>query len=187
MLGMRRLFHIPVDGVNTDKELALCWHAILNELKTELLDAIAEGEHPWLLSDDDINMLSSVNVNLKSTNNVDMVLTEIFNFDHKFDFLKHVTSVQKDTTFRLMSLPNIHKVVLGYDSSIKISRKGLAHSLERLCATYTNTIRKDVHIDKPSVRIEKGQAFQTPHKRWVMPPIRDEVYPNIQVTLAQIL
>jgi len=186
MLGMRRLFHIPIDSIDTDRELTICWHAVLNELKRELLAALDRGEHPWLLSPDDIDLLTKVNAPLKSTNNVELILSEIFNFEHEFDFLEHVTSLQRDTTYRLLSLAQVHKIVLGYDGSINVRRTALAHSLERLCSTYTDTVRKDVHLAKPLCRIEKGQAIQNPYKRWVLPPIRDEVFENLQMTLTNL-
>jgi hypothetical protein len=186
MLGMRRLFHIPIDSIDTDKELTICWHAVLNELKRELLTAIDRGEHPWLLPPDDIDLLTKTNAPLKSTNNIELILSEIFDFEHEFDFLTYVTSFRQDVTFRLLTLAQVHKILLGYDGSLNVKRTALAHSLGRLCSTYTDTVRKDVNLDDPRCRIEKGQAMQSQYKRWVLPPIRNEVHKQLLLTLTNL-
>lgn len=180
-LGLRRIFHIPVRRVDTDTELKLCWWYVLNGLRKEYDEAIATGETPWSLPDLMVTQLSAKNASLKSETNLEILLGEIWDYDHKFDRLKDTTNFQHDPMRRLMRETDIFKIISVHEAAPNIIRRtALRHALKRKCSEYTGTLRDDIQIYKPRCIIHNGMAKQGSHYRWVMPPLKKHVSVNVQ-------
>jgi len=168
MLGMRRLFRIPVLKIDTEKELSLCWHPILRELKRRIM----KGGTPWILNDTELNTLTSLNSSIRSETNLDLIFNEVWEFDEKFDRLAKVSSFAAEDV-RLLTLKQvINMLELETGAFGKYNIKAVKNTLGRKCAVYTNTVREELFLTKPKCVIFKGEARQGPLKKWVMPPLK---------------
>lgn len=176
--GSRRLFHIPVKWVDTDRMDRICWHKLINDLTQEVRQEITKGNVPWLLNQEQLQYQMSLHSLIRSKSNVDIMLEETFNFDGKAQ-IKHgvlpgVSSFQSDMSGQLLSTKQVHDLLCRFHSqAYTISRPALNHALRRLCSEYTGTEKTEQPMITPSGRVWKGVFYQGPHKRWVMPPLRD--------------
>lgn len=176
----RRIFHIPVRWVDTDSMANICWHKLINDLYAEVQRELEKGVTPWLLSDDQLQYQATLHGLLRSKNNIDIMLEETFDFDGnagvQTGVLMGVSSVQTDPTKRLMSTKEVNDTLSKYHSqAYGISKPALIHALHRLCGNYTRTTKVIQHMVHPSGYIEKGMFIQGPHRRWVMPPLREDI------------
>lgn len=170
--GSRRIFHIPVKWVNTERMDTICWHPLLTGLRAEFDDLLGQGTVPWLLTEEQLEFQSALHVSLRSKNNIDLMLEHIWNFEQPFDNLEGIGSFQKDAR-RCLTLADVRSTLLKFGfPGDRVSITALKNSLERQCSSYTGTVRHPVELKKPRCVIRKGVAYQGPHTRYVMPPIR---------------
>lgn len=178
--GSRRIFHIPVEWVDTDKMQEICWHKLFNDLRDEIDWMLKTGHTPWLLTKEQLDYQMHLHGGLRAKNSIDMMLEEIYNFDEPVEWnglrktLPGVTSLQTDKTGRLMSTKEVSDILVKAGvASHNIKRPALVKSLERLCGAYTDTRHRKIDLARPLCTIHKGQAVQKQYKRWVMPPMRE--------------
>lgn len=177
--GSRRLFHIPVKFVDTDRMSTLCWHKIFNELRFYMERKLKKGEVPWLLTDYELKLQSELHATIRSKNSIDLILEEIWDYDSpkiSNDVIKGVSSVQTDKTGRLLTTREVSDLIerCGYPSN-SFKRAALVRSLERLCSDYTNSRTRRRTMVKPRGELFKGMIQQSQFKKWVMPPIKSDV------------
>jgi len=177
--GSRRLFHIPVKFVDTDRMSTLCWHKIINELKHYIERMLKKGEVPWLLSEYELKLQSELHATIRSKNSVDLILEEIWDYGStkiSNDVIKGVSSVQTDKTGRLLTTRQVSDTVerCGYPAN-SFKRAALVRSLERLCSDYTNSRTRRRTMVSPRGEMFKGIIQQNQYKKWVMPPMNKGV------------
>ena len=180
--GSRRIFHIPVTWVNTDKMRNICWHRVVNELKGEVEEALKNNRFPWLLTEEELEYQNVLLGSIRSKTTPERVLNDIYRTEEVADLSKHrltgVTNFKQDRTGRLVTTRQVQLIINSISSDARnISRPALEHALSRVCSRYTNTERNPVSLYRPKCSIRKGEAYQGNIRRWVMPPIRDEFKP----------
>lgn len=175
--GSRRLFHIPVKWVDTDKIGSVNWHGLVAKLKKEMDEALAKGDVPWLLSEDELTYQRELHTTLRAKTTLDYILLEAYAFGEKdgmAEFIRrgripNVTSIQAKNNRLLTTrdvFTSLERMALGNHN---ISYPAMEKTLERLCGEYTRTQRKAVNVEQPRCVIYKGRAVQGPYKKWVMP------------------
>ena len=177
--GSRRIFHIPVKWVATDKMEKICWHKLFRDLKTEVDNALARGNVPWLLTEEQLQYQRVLHGQIRAKTNLDLLLEEVFAFDGPCEsliyHLRGVTSFQGKGNGLLMTTKQIAEELIKHGGNqMAMSRPALIKTLERLCGEFTGTQRKREVLDSPKCEIYKGQAYQNHYKKWVMPEIRSE-------------
>ena len=182
---MRRLFHIPIRIIDTETELRLCWHRILNELKDEFQKGLLNGQKPWLLDRAHTDRLVIKNVQIKAETNLELYLKEVWDFEAEFE-LEGVTSFQQDGIKRLLTERQIREVLDEMYPRINASPLAIRHALQNLCAEYTRTVSKRVHWPRPKFYIEDGLGIQSQFKRWVMPPFSKKVIQDYWYLIKRI-
>jgi hypothetical protein len=177
--GSRRLFHIPVKWVDTEHmETNICWHALINNLKTEMFLSIKSGQVPWLLTEDQLQLQRIYHSKIRSKNSIDLALEEIFEWEIPFTLydgghIPGVSSLQDTKTKRVMSTRDVCDVLTAYGfGALASKRPAVIRSVERICSEYTGTQRNEVVLLQPKCMVKRGLAIQGQHKRWVMPPMR---------------
>lgn len=180
--GSRRIFHIPVKWVNTDKMRVICWHRVINELKGEVEEALRNDRYPWLLSEEELEYQNVLLGSIRSKTTAERILDDIYQLEAVIDLSKArlpgVQNYKNDRTGTLVTTRQIQMVINSVSSDArKISRPALEHALIRICSRYTATEREAKRLYKPKCTVTRGVAVQGRYKRWVMPPIRDEFRP----------
>lgn len=171
--GTRRIFHIPVKWVDTDKLSKVCWHRLINDLKKEIQNS--KDGAPWLLTEDQLRYQSELHERIKSKNNLELALEEIFDFETPWEEeIKggkwgNISSFQHEKA-RLMNTKQVIDILIDHGVySTDIKRTNLIRTLERACGAYTGTQRTKRLLRVPNCAIYKGLAVQSKYKRWVMP------------------
>ena len=174
--GSRRLFHIPVSWVDTDSIMKINWHKLINDVIKKVKAAVAVGEIPWLLSEDELEQQTSLHRGITSLNALDIALSELYStedLEPGATVVPGLKSLQLDKTGRALTTKEVADVLVRYDIPVNtISRPGLIKALERLCGNYTRTRRKAKNFHSPRCSVYKGLATQSSKTRWVMPPMR---------------
>lgn len=179
--GSRRLFHIPVKWVDTDHMATVCWHRLINSLKEEMQIGLRMGEIPWLLTKDQLDQQMELHRSLRAKNTLDYALEEIFDFSEKLNIsdggcLKDCTSIQTDKSGILRTTREISDLLVRYGfGSIGLKRPALVKTLERLCGDYTNTRKYAIELSRPKCVVKRGEATQHHFRKWIMPPVRQEI------------
>ena len=176
--GSRRIFHIPVKWVDTERMDCICWHKLINDLHVEVDKEIKKGGVPWLLTEKQLKYQANLHDLIRSKNSVDMLLEETFRFESKVPIshgvLSGVSSVQSDKSGRLMTTKQVLEVLTRcHSGAYNVTRPALVHALHRLCSKYTMSEKGARPMIKPAGKIEKGVFYQGPHKKWVMPPMSE--------------
>lgn len=183
--GSRRIFHIPVKWVDTDKLSTVCWHRLVNDLRKEIQNT--KGEPAWLLSEQQLVYQATLHTNITAKNSIELILEEIFDFDTPFEDeitgsnWAAITSFQREA-LRLMTTRDVSNTLIDYGVSMNdIKRPNLIKTLERACGAYTGTQRKKLVLSFPACEIHKGLALQNQYKKWVMPKKRtvDNVFSKL--------
>lgn len=181
--GSRRIFHIPVNWVDTDRMNTMCWHKIINELKTEVEWGLRTGDTPWLLSNEQLLYQSQLHNNIRAEGGLDIILKEVFDFDEPLEFLGHqdayiipgVRAIQVDKTGRMLTIRDIKRKLDELGQESHFNQAYYKNALERLCGAYTGTLHTRKTCETPSCVIYRGLAIQNnKYRKWVMPPIRAE-------------
>lgn len=173
--GSRRIFHIPVKWVHTDKMEFICWHKLINDLRREADWALKTGSMPWLLTPEQLNYQTELHKGLRTKTNVDLMLNEVWNFDETVTInsqIPFIKSIQTDKTGRLLTTSEVKNTLARAGHQVP-NLPALVRSLERMCGSYTQTLRTKKVVDRPACEIFKGQAKQHQYKKWIMPPLRE--------------
>lgn len=190
--GSRRLFHIPVKWVDTDSMKKICWHKLINDLKTEAEWGMKIGQVPWMLNEKQLEIQRRFHSRIRAKNSIDMMLEEVFDFSNPITYvngghsLTGIKSIQSDKSGRLMTTKEVNDLLIRAGFSMtNVKRPALVRSLERLCGEYTGTSAKAKELTHPVCHIKKGLATQHQYKKWVMPEIQEEMKKVLQSKFKQ--
>ena len=170
----RRLLHIPVTWVDTDKLLTVCWHPILNGLKKDIEESATKS--PWLLTENELELQAQLLAQQTSKTDIELELCDIYDFDAVFSGRTSLTLAQCVQSGRLRKLKYISQLIAErYGRLIKPS--ALRRALTRQCTNYTHSARVDQPMRFPHgkvLMIHQGAISYCGQKLYVMPPIRTE-------------
>lgn len=177
--GSRRLFHIPINRIDTDTMNELCWHPIIAEVREEMYEGLKiKGKLPWLLTKEELQYQASMHDKIRYKGEVESLLWEVYDFEADFEItsqgiIKGVTTFRNDKSGRLKS---IRQVITDLDKfgirTFDLKQNDLKNALEAACSYYTSTQRYPRSIIKPKMIIDKGLAYQGDRSLWVLPPLK---------------
>jgi hypothetical protein len=183
--GSRRLFHIPVKWVHTNRMREINWHRLINELRGEVSWGLKSNQTPWLLTEEQLSYQSDLHRDLRAKTGIDMMLNEVWDFNVEVPLkdggaIPNVKSVQNDKTGRLLTTTEVKNTLIkaGFNS-FDLKLPALTKSLERMCGSYTGTLRRPIELERPRCRVVRGRAEQHQYKKWVLPPMRQEAAANM--------
>jgi hypothetical protein len=171
----RRLAIVDVLHIDTDALLKVNWHYFYNRFIERGRDLLEQGRYPWKLSQQAIEMQYQENEKYRSRNDLEILLTEAFDFDHEFPGLHVITNIQNPyaedgTTQILYTRKEVTNALLQKNPSARTKPSALTNVLERLCGRYTKTQRGEKELPRCKGKVKKGVAIQGPHRRFIMPP-----------------
>lgn len=171
--GSRRLFHIPVKWVETDQLDRICWHRIVNDLKSEI-EMWKGDDPPWLLTREELAYQDSLHGQITAKSGLEILLREIFNFNTQCFLPKsgyELPGIKPLTDARFLSTKSIiDQLTMHTNGRTNINRAQLTKTLQNLCGRWTDTKNKTRVFTKPKMQITKGQAYYaSAHKLWVVP------------------
>lgn len=180
--GSRRMWFIKVNKINTTGMLQINLHKLYNDLRAEFRSEYADGRMPWLLTQDEINVLYKMNESLSAKSDIAMWLEEVWPTMDKMpkDYLKDVTSVQTDKSGKLFNTKDVLQVLQfrGMPTSIKLP--ALERALERHCGRWTDSQNKTINLAKPRASLTNGRLCQgetatgkPKYAKWLMPPMTE--------------
>lgn len=172
--GSRRLFHIPLKWVETDQLDRICWHRIVNDLKTEI-EMHKGTDPPWLLTSDELKYQDSLHGKITAKSGLEILLREVFNFSipcflprsgTELPGVKPLSDPRFMSTKAIIDQLNIHT-----NGRANVNRASLDKTLQNLCGRWTDTKNTTRVFTKPKMQITKGRAhYASSHKLWVVPP-----------------
>jgi len=171
--GSRRLFHIPVKWVDTDKLNTVCWHAIIDDLRQEIQES--KGGAPWLLTPKELEYQDALHALITSKTGFELLLQEIFLWDSKYpevaDGLPDSYSWKGN---HMLTTKQIAQMIITHTQGRENpSRPALVRTLKRLCGRWTNSKNRNRIMRKPKIVVRDGLANYGNQgvKKWVMPDI----------------
>lgn len=183
--GSRRMWFVKVNKINTNGMLQINLHKLYNDLRQEFRAEYADGRMPWLLTQDEINILYKMNEVLAAKSDIGMWLDEVWPYTSDkmpSDYLQDVRSVQTDVSGKLYTTKSVLQVLLfrGMTSAVKLP--ALERALERHCGKWTGSHNKTLQLVKPRSILANGRLCQgespsgkPKYAKWLMPPISDEI------------
>jgi len=174
--GSRRIYHIPVAWVDTDKLNKVCWHRIVNDLRDEITAAPSDNP-PWLLTETQLGYQTMLHQRITNKTGMVFILSEMFRWDMQNcirlgTLPKGQTNPRTSTYCKTFGM--IKKMVAPEIGHIpnQTEQIALKRSLARMCSVYTKTDRKNVMLKTPRVQVNKGsfkyngsEYFIVPHQR----------------------
>ena len=136
----RRAALIEVDFIDTDKLEKINWHKFYSDFVKEGAKALKNKQYAWKLSQEDIDLQYQENERFRAPNELELILREVFDFEHPYPGLKVVTSKQTDNNY-LRTRSDIIGCIKQKYPNIHIKVPALVNTLEQLCGKYTHTIR----------------------------------------------
>lgn len=171
--GSRRLFHIPVKWVDTEKLDRICWHRIVNDLRYEI--EMHKGRNPpWLLTEDELKYQDSLHGRITVQSGLEMLIREIFDFNSECFLIARGTVMDELKPLqdpRFLSMKSvIDRINIHSNGRATINRAHLTKILQNLCGRWTDTKNTTRVFTRPKMQITKGLAYYaSTHKLWVMP------------------
>jgi hypothetical protein len=173
--GSRRLFHIPVKWVETDKLDRICWHRIVSDLREEIANHTG-ADPPWLLTRDELIYQDTLHGRITSKSGLELLVREVFDFQIKCflprsgEEISGVINVLKDPRF-LSTKSVIDQLSIYSNGKININRAHLTKILHNVCGQWTGTKHDTKVFIKPKMQVTKGLAYYGggSHKLWVLP------------------
>lgn len=171
--GSRRLFHIPVKWVDTDRLDKICWWRIVNDLKDEM--AAHKGDDPpWLLTKEELDYQSTLHAKITSKSGLEIIIREIWNFNEKCfipDGTDRIENMNPLKHGQFLSTSRIIEEIKNRSNPhTVIQRAHLVRLLHNLCGTWTGTKNSTRIFKQPTMEIRRGLCtYSHQHERWVMP------------------
>lgn len=181
--GSRRMWFIKVNKINTAGMLQVNLHKLYNDLRNEFRREYADGRMPWLLTQDEINVLYKMNESLAAKSDISMWLDEVWPAQDKMpdDYLSDVKSVQTDKSGKLFNTKDILQVLQFRGMPAQIKLPALERALERHCGKWTNSHGKAIQLTAPKAMLTNGRLCQgetmtgkPKYAKWLMPPMSGE-------------
>jgi len=175
--GSRRLFHIPVKWVATDRMEGVNWHKIINDLRYEI-EASDPSKPPWLLTDKELEYQASLHAKIRSKTSLDLIVEDMFNFHTRFPVTSTATIIDNfdfRTSEFLWTAADISARIRSTNPGMKaFSRKHLLNVLHRECSRWTDTIRKIREFKQPKIQIIRGAITLQGRTKFWMPPLNSD-------------
>lgn len=178
--GSRRLWFVKVGKINTSALLNINLHKLYNDLRDEFRTEYKNGHMPWLLSQEEINLLYKTNEKVAAKSDLDLWLDQIFHFESEMPegYIDTVKSVQTDTSGKLFSTRAVIQALEFHGMHDRIKLSQLERVLERKCGKYTQTYNNPQRTVTPRGILVNGKWMQGlmdngkyKYTRWVMPPM----------------
>lgn len=181
--GSRRMWLVKVNKIKTTELLYINLHKLYNDLRDEYRQEIAEGNTPWLLTQDEIDNLYNMNELLSAKSDLAIWLDEVWpitftlNDESRVEYLSKASSIQTDTSGVLWSTVEVSKALSYAGAPPTITKlSALERALERHCGRFTDTLNKRVECFKPKGIILNGYIGQGQkangkfkYQKWILP------------------
>ena len=159
--GSRRLYHIPVSWVDTDKLNKVCWHKVINDLREEIKEAPCDNP-PWLLTKNQLTYQALLHNRITNKTGMEFVLNEIFDWDTVSCIrLRKLPKGQTNpkTSIHCISFKKLRALVSAEIGHVPTQKEQLAlkKSITKLCSIYTKTQRDSVMLSVPMALVKQGQ------------------------------
>ncbi|MGD1831014.1 MAG: VapE domain-containing protein [Spirochaetaceae bacterium] len=171
--GSRRLFHIPVKWVDTDRLDNVCWWRVVNDLRDEI--AQHRGPEPlWLLTQDELEYQSSLHGKITAKSSLEIVIRDIWDYGSDCFIPRGAVELQGHNPLNSPHFVSTSKIIeainMNTNFTLKINRAQLQRILRNLSGSWTGTRNAPRQFIKPRMVIKQGMAtYGGSHKRWVMP------------------
>ena len=181
--GSRRMWFVRVNKIDTTRMLHINLHKLYRDLRNEFRTLYAQGIMPWLLTQDEIDILYKMNEQVSAKSDLAIWLNNIWPADDFMppDYIKGINSIQNDRSGKLYTTPEVMTALVFSgmpQQNVKLSH--LERALERHCGKYTRTLGQTVQILKPRGIVSNGRLMQGAlptgkykYQKWVMPPKLD--------------
>lgn len=178
--GNRRLWPLMVQNIDTSALIKVNWHKLYRDLIQEFEKRVAKGETPWLPTQEELDILKNVQDKVSSSTGFEQILEELFPTRIEFPGLGFFTSVQAECKY-LYRMKDI-KAILA-QAGEPVNRRdlpALKQALARFAGKYTGTHGKEVVLPNVSAVIKNGRLEQGQHARWVLPPVADTPFGEME-------
>lgn len=181
--GSRRMWFVQVNQINTDGMLQINLHKLYNDLREEFKVRYNNGEMPWLLTQQEINVLYGMNLQLAAKSDLAIWLDTIWPAHEPMpkNYMNDITSVQTDKSGKLMTTREVLNTLKLKGMSSVVKLPALERALERHCGQWTGTLNKVEQLTQPMAVFSNGQLFQgtnasggPKYRKWVMPLFASE-------------
>lgn len=178
--GSRRMWFIKVNKIDTTRLLHINLHKFYRDLRNEFRTLYDQGIMPWLLTQDEIDLLYKMNEQVSARSDLAIWLNTIWPIDEPMppDYISSIKAIQNNVTGKLYTTPEIASTLMFSgmpQQAIKLAH--LERALERHCGKYTHTLGKTVQLTSPKAMIANGRLHQSvmpngkyKYQKWVMPP-----------------
>ncbi len=159
--GSRRIYHIPVKWVDTDKLNHICWHKLVNDLRKEVSAAPCDVP-PWLLTKSQLQYQAQLHLKITNKTGMEFVLSEMFFWETmsciRFGSLPKEQRTPR-TSVNCYTFTNIKKLVAQEIGRMphQTEQIALKRSLIKLCSNYTQTQTQRKKLDAPRASVYQGQ------------------------------
>lgn len=191
--GSRRLWYTKIRSIDTTRMLQIDLHAMYNNMRDRFRKAVAKGETPWLLTKEEVTLVSENNKEMRAKSSLDLNLEEIFPYTTNYN----VESRYKDREIlvptqivshlmpekdkegdlgvkrgRFLKTQHVVKLLKFYDYPIPPTAE-LNRALMRFCMDFIGQRSRTLAYGK--MAIESGQLCVTKHgnkwmhRLWILP------------------
>ena len=180
--GTRRMWFVKVNKINTNGMLQINLHKLYNDLRNEFRAEYADGRMPWLLTQQEINVLYKMNESLTAKSDIAMWLDDVWPTSAPMpdDYMAGITSIQTDKSGRLFTTKDVLQMLVFRGMRADIKLPGLERALERHCGKWTGTHGLSTTLVKPRGLLANGRLMQGQmpngkykYAKWVMPPLAE--------------
>ena len=172
--GNRRIFHIPVNKVDTNKLDTVNWWVLINDLRDEML-AHKGPLPPWLLSEEELQFQAILHGNIKAKNELDIMLEEVFDletpFDPELDANGDIIGYDFRTSERLKTLTDVVPIINRMPNSMgKVRRPAMQRSLRRILGQWTGTMRTPKQFSGRNTQVlRQGEVQYDGRVKYILP------------------
>lgn len=172
----RRIALVKVKWIDTDALDQIRWHTFYRHYIKRGKEMMMNGSFPWKMSGELIKDLYQSNEQYRGHNDLEIIIRELFDFDHEFPGINIITNVQLPNEEKgIWGPPALRALINQYTGNRSYKVSDYDRTLKKLCGLYTDTVgkRKDL---KTSGYIEDGVACQgisrnsIKYRRFIMPP-----------------
>ena len=177
--GSRRLFHIPVKWVDTNKLDTVCWHRIVSDAKEEIKRS-PDGA-PWLLTKAELMYQDFLHGIITSKTGFELLLDEIFLWGETYPFDDATSTLPRQFNYssntHFLTTKQISQMIITHTGGRENpSRPALTRTLKRLCGRWTKSKGTTIYCYKPKLEIQNGLARYGSQRsqKWLVPNVSRE-------------
>lgn len=182
----RRIAMVKVKWIDTDKLDKIRWHTFYGSYIKRGKELMMNGLFPWKMTNALIKDLYQSNEQYRGQNDLELLIRELFDFDHEYPGHDTITNVQIPKEENGIWAPAPLRSLIEQNAHPRIYKlSDYNNTLKKLCGIYTDTVGKRVDMPKAKGFIEDGIAHQgfnskgiAKYKRFIMPPRITEFVPE---------